>query len=105
MDSQSARQSSTIRWESLRSLLLFYAYISSSIRRVTPPYLPADSALTCCFPKMAEALSADEKIALINENLQEVLKPEIIEDVIKKQNRPLVVYWGNARRNTRVIID
>ncbi|MCJ1450867.1 hypothetical protein MMC28_001201 [Mycoblastus sanguinarius] len=45
---------------------------------------------------MAEALSADEKIALINENLQEVLKPEIIEDVIKKQNRPLVVYWGTA---------
>lgn len=43
---------------------------------------------------MAESLSADEKIALIHENLQEVLKPEIIEDVIKKQNRPLVIYWG-----------
>lgn len=43
---------------------------------------------------MAESLSADEKIALIKENLQEVLKPEIIEDVIKKQNRPLVIYLG-----------
>jgi len=43
---------------------------------------------------MAESLSADEKIALIKENLQEVLKPEIIEDVIKKQNRPLIIYWG-----------
>lgn len=43
---------------------------------------------------MAETLSADEKIALIKEQLQEVLKPEIIEDVIKKQDRPLVVYWG-----------
>ncbi len=43
---------------------------------------------------MAETLSADEKIALIEEQLHEVLKPEIIEDVIKKQNRPLVIYWG-----------
>ncbi|KAH0542927.1 hypothetical protein FGG08_002696 [Glutinoglossum americanum] len=44
---------------------------------------------------MAE-LSAQEKIALINQNLQEVLKPEILEDVIVKQNRPLIVYWGTA---------
>lgn len=44
---------------------------------------------------MADTLSADQKIALINENLQEVLKPEIIEDVIRKQDRPLVIYWGN----------
>jgi tyrosyl-tRNA synthetase len=42
---------------------------------------------------MAE-LSPQEKITLINQHLQEVLKPEIIEDVILKQNRPLVVYWG-----------
>ncbi|KAL2057205.1 hypothetical protein ABVK25_002258 [Lepraria finkii] len=45
---------------------------------------------------MVETLSADEKIALIKEQLQEVLKPEIIEDVVKKQDRPLVVYWGTA---------
>ncbi|KAI9701821.1 MAG: hypothetical protein M1836_001165 [Candelina mexicana] len=45
---------------------------------------------------MADSLSAQEKIALINENLQEVLKPEIIEDVIIKQNRPLKIYWGTA---------
>lgn len=44
---------------------------------------------------MAYTLSADQKIALIHENLQEVLKPEIIEDVIRKQDRPLVIYWGN----------
>lgn len=43
---------------------------------------------------MAETLTANDKITLINENLQEVLKPEIIEDVIIKQNRPLVIYWG-----------
>jgi len=43
---------------------------------------------------MASKLSADESIALIHENLQEVLKPEIIEDVIRNQKRPLVIYWG-----------
>ncbi|TKA65109.1 hypothetical protein B0A49_08704 [Cryomyces minteri] len=43
---------------------------------------------------MAEAMSPRDKIALINKNLQEVLNPEIIEDVIVKQNRPLAVYWG-----------
>lgn len=43
---------------------------------------------------MAEDLSADERIALIRENLQEVLKLDIVEDVIKNQNRPLCVYWG-----------
>ncbi|KAI9775716.1 MAG: hypothetical protein M1839_000918 [Geoglossum umbratile] len=44
---------------------------------------------------MAE-LSPPEKIALINQNLQEVLRPDIIEDVIVKQNRRLVVYWGGV---------
>ncbi|KAL9029489.1 MAG: hypothetical protein Q9196_002272 [Gyalolechia fulgens] len=45
---------------------------------------------------MADAMSAQEKIALIKENLQEVLKEDIIEDVIVKQNRPLKIYWGTA---------
>lgn len=49
---------------------------------------------------MAEELSPQEKIALITENLQEVLKPEIIEDVILKQNRPLRIYWGKSRLNS-----
>ncbi len=39
-------------------------------------------------------LTHDERIALISSNLQEILDPEIIEDVIKKQNRPLTIYWG-----------
>ena len=43
---------------------------------------------------MAEDLSADERIAIIRQNLQEVLKPDIIEDIIKNQNRPLSIYWG-----------
>ena len=45
---------------------------------------------------MAEDLDPQEKLALIHENLQEVLKPEIIEDIVVKQNRPLKVYWGTA---------
>lgn len=48
---------------------------------------------------MAETPSADQKIALIYENLQEVLKPDIIEDVIRKQDRSLVIYWGNRSFN------
>ncbi|KAI9675196.1 MAG: hypothetical protein M1829_003556 [Trizodia sp. TS-e1964] len=45
---------------------------------------------------MADSLSPQEKVALIKENLQEVLKPEIIEDIVVKQNRPLIIYWGTA---------
>lgn len=43
---------------------------------------------------MARELSPQEKLDLITSQLQEVLKPEILEDVILKQNRPLVIYWG-----------
>ncbi|KAL8716007.1 MAG: hypothetical protein Q9220_000674 [cf. Caloplaca sp. 1 TL-2023] len=45
---------------------------------------------------MASAMSAQEKLDLIYENLQEVLKADIIEDVIHRQNRPLKIYWGTA---------
>ncbi|EEH19397.1 tyrosine-tRNA ligase [Paracoccidioides brasiliensis Pb03] len=45
---------------------------------------------------MTTELTPQEKIALIYQNLQEVLKPEIIEDVIVRQNRPLKVYFGTA---------
>lgn len=41
-------------------------------------------------------MTPEESIALIKKNLQEVLNPEIIDDVILKQKRPLVVYWGTA---------
>lgn len=37
-----------------------------------------------------------EKLALITSNLQEVLNPEIIQNVLEKENRPLVIYWGTA---------
>lgn len=41
-------------------------------------------------------LTPQQKIDLITDQLQEVLRPEILEDVIVKQSRPLVVYWGTA---------
>ncbi|KAI5851300.1 tRNA synthetases class I-domain-containing protein [Morchella snyderi] len=44
---------------------------------------------------MAESTAA-EKIELITRGLQEVLKLNIIEDVIIKENRPLKIYWGTA---------
>lgn len=41
-------------------------------------------------------LTAQEKIALIKDQLQEVLHEDIIENVILKEQRPLVIYWGTA---------
>ena len=38
-------------------------------------------------------LSMDDKLALLTLNLQEVLNPEMIEDVLR-QDRPLCIYWG-----------
>lgn len=37
-----------------------------------------------------------EKLQLITSNLQEVLNPEIIEEVLNKNERPLKIYWGTA---------
>ncbi|TVY67491.1 Cytoplasmic tyrosine--tRNA ligase [Lachnellula suecica] len=45
---------------------------------------------------MSSSLSPEESIALIKANLAEVLNPEIIDDVILKEKRPLNVYWGTA---------
>ncbi|KAF2499299.1 tyrosine tRNA ligase [Lophium mytilinum] len=44
---------------------------------------------------MATAMSIEEKKALIESNLQEVLNPEII-DAVLKEGRPLKIYWGTA---------
>ncbi|KAF5700211.1 tyrosyl-tRNA synthetase [Fusarium globosum] len=41
-------------------------------------------------------MTPEESITLIKANLAEVLNPEIIDDVILKQSRPLRVYWGTA---------
>lgn len=45
---------------------------------------------------MADHLSPEQKLALVVENLQEVLKVEIIQDIILKEKRPLKIYWGTA---------
>ena len=42
------------------------------------------------------ALTAQEKLDLIYVNLQEVLKCELIEDIVLKQQRPLKIYWGTS---------
>lgn len=41
-------------------------------------------------------LTPEEKFALIKSNLQEVLHEEILEDIVLKQKRPLILYWGTA---------
>ena len=52
---------------------------------------------------MSSDLTPEQKISLITENLQEVLKPEILEDVIVKQKRPLCVYWGKFLKDTLLV--
>lgn len=42
-------------------------------------------------------MNNDEKFALITENLAEVIRPQLIHDVLA-EGRPLKVYWG---KNTR----
>ncbi|KAF5587107.1 tyrosyl-tRNA synthetase [Fusarium subglutinans] len=41
-------------------------------------------------------MTPEETITLIKANLAEVLNPEIIDNVILRENRPLRVYWGTA---------
>ena len=46
---------------------------------------------------MANHLTREQKLVLIRENLQEVLKPEIIENIVLNEDRPLKIYWGRQR--------
>ncbi|KAJ9642616.1 tyrosine-tRNA ligase [Exophiala oligosperma] len=41
-------------------------------------------------------LSPEEKLSLVTDQLAEVLHRDILEDIIIKQQRPLVLYWGSA---------
>lgn len=41
-------------------------------------------------------LSPQEKLSLIKDQLQEVLREDILENVILKEQRPLIIYWGTA---------
>ena len=42
------------------------------------------------------AQTAEEKWNLINNNLQEVLSPEVAKEILEKNERPLKIYWGTA---------
>ena len=44
---------------------------------------------------MTPKLGAEEKFALVKENLAEILNPEIIEDVYAGGRDPRI-YWGTA---------
>ncbi|KIW78027.1 tyrosine-tRNA ligase [Fonsecaea pedrosoi CBS 271.37] len=44
----------------------------------------------------SKELSPQEKLALIKDQLQEVLHEDILENVILKEQRPLIIYWGTA---------
>lgn len=41
-------------------------------------------------------MTPEESLALIKANLAEVLNPEIIDNVVLNEKRPLKVYWGTA---------
>jgi tyrosyl-tRNA synthetase len=43
-----------------------------------------------------QELEPEQKLALIKDQLQEVLHEDILEQVILKEKRPLSVYWGTA---------
>ncbi|CAR26479.1 hypothetical protein ZYGR_0H02900 [Zygosaccharomyces rouxii] len=45
---------------------------------------------------MSFVVDPKESYELITKNLQEVLNPQIIKDVLEKENRPLKLYWGSA---------
>lgn len=45
--------------------------------------------------KMASSLNASDRFALINENLAEVLNPELIESILAEGRNPKI-YWGTA---------
>lgn len=38
-------------------------------------------------------MNNDEKFQLITENLQEVIRPQVIHDILA-EGRPLKIYWG-----------
>lgn len=47
---------------------------------------------------MAEGTTAQERFALIQENLAEVMNPEIIEKILAEGRNPKI-YWGNKHLN------
>lgn len=48
-------------------------------------------------------MNNDEKFQLITENLQEVIRPQVIHDVLA-EGRPLKIYWGVFPRLPRPLL-
>ena len=47
-------------------------------------------------------LDASERLALINENLAEILNPEIVDKIISDGGNPKI-YWGELRRDSALM--
>ena len=41
-------------------------------------------------------MTPEQSLSLIKANLAEILNPEIIDDVVRNEKRPLKIYWGTA---------
>ena len=54
---------------------------------------PTLSVANKSIPAAMSSLSAEERIALIRENLAEMLNPEIIEKILAEGRNPKI-YWG-----------
>lgn len=66
-------------------------------QKTVAPFPESQSTDFRISPTMAEHLSREERLGLIHQNLQEVLKPDIIEQIVLKEDRPLKIYWGMAK--------
>ena len=66
------------------------------------PFVKITAHQTLSSSTMAEQLSREERLSLIHLNLAEVLKPDIIEHVVLKEDRPLRIYWGMAKFDARI---
>ena len=73
-------------WSKVRNLVeLTEEFFTSKDQHTQDPPTPQ---------AIADDLSPQDKLTLITQNLQEVLRPELLEDIVVKQNRPLKIYWG-----------
>ena len=44
----------------------------------------------------SKELEPEEKLTLIKDQLQDIMREDIIEHIVLKEQRPLVIYWGTA---------
>ena len=56
-------------------------------------FVPPESGFNT---RATNTMTPEESVALIKSNLTEVLNPEIIDEVVLNEKRPLRLYWGTA---------